>query len=256
MNANWREPAEVDMARLDERERRGFVDRAHAIAQRLDTHGTWIVKEPRMTLVFPIWREALERPLCVLVWREPAAVAKSLMHRDGLPFVIGLALWEEYTRSMLAYTMGLPRVLVSYENLLRDPISCAAELANATGLKVPTEEELRSLIDASLDHNSVDDDGLLNRHQTALRDALRDRSAMSWSRVAPIHPETRNLLSSFWVEARENAPLWKKTRDLGLLLDSVFASKSWRLGFAITRLWRRIRPSNEETAVERWKRMR
>ena len=101
-----------------------------------------------------------------------------------------------------------------------------------------------ALVDTSLDHNDGDDEGLLNRHQTALRDALRDRSAMTWSSVPPIHPETRNLLSSFWVEARENAPLWKKTRDLGLLLDSVFASKSWRLGFAITRLWRRIRPSD------------
>ncbi|HEX3583934.1 MAG TPA: sulfotransferase, partial [Thermoanaerobaculia bacterium] len=122
MNANWREPAEADLARLDERERTAFADRARAIAARLDRHGTWLVKEPRMTLVFPIWREALERLLCVLVWREPAAVARSLMHRDGLPFVTGLALWEEYTRAMLAYTIGLPRVLVSYQDLLRDPV--------------------------------------------------------------------------------------------------------------------------------------
>ena len=256
MNANWREPAEADLARLDEETRRAFVDRAREIARRLDAHGTWIVKEPRMTLVFPVWREALDRPLCVLVWREPAAVAKSLMHRDGLPFVTGLALWEEYTRAMLAYTVGVPRVLVSYQDLLRDPVGCSTELANATGLKLPPEEELRALIDASMDHNDGDDDGLLNRHQIELRDALRDRSAMAWSSVPPIHPETRNLLASFWVEARENAPLWKKTRDLGLLLDSVFASRSWRIGFAITRLWRKIRPSNEQTAVEQWKRMR
>lgn len=256
MNANWREPAEADLGRLDERERRTFVDRARQIVGRLDAHGTWLVKEPRMTLVFPIWREVLQRPLCVLVWREPAAVAKSLMHRDGLPFVTGLALWEEYTRAMLAYTIGLPRVLVSYQDLLRDPVSCAAELAHFAGLKVPDEDELRALIDPSLDHNGADDEGLLNRHQTALRDALRDRSALAWNSVPPIHPETRNLLSSFWVESRENAPLWKKTRDLGLLLDSVFASKSWRIGFAITRLLRKLRPTSEETAVERWKRMR
>jgi len=256
MNANWREPAEADLARLDEETRRTFVDRARDIARRLDAHGTWIVKEPRMTLVFPLWREAFDRPLCVLVWREPAAVAKSLMHRDGLPFVTGLALWEEYTRAMLAYTIGLPRVLVSYQDLLRDPVGCSAELANAAGLKLPPEEELRALIDASMDHNDGDDEGLLNRHQIELRDALRDRSAMAWSSVPPIHPETRSLLASFWVEARENAPLWKKTRDLGLLLDSVFASRSWRIGFAITRLWRKLRPSKEPTAVEQWKRMR
>jgi hypothetical protein len=256
MNANWREPAEADLGRLSEAVRRDFVERARAIARSLDAHGTWVVKEPRMTLVFPIWREALERPLCVLVWREPAAVARSLEHRDGLPFIIGLALWEEYTRAMLACTIGLPRVLVSYQDLMRDPAACSAELAKAAELQTPGENELRAIIDPSLDHNSGDDDGLLNRHQLKLRDALIDRSAMEWTNVPPIDPETRNLLSSFWVEARENAPLWKKTRDLGLLLDSVFASRSWRIGFAITRLWRTVRRSQEETAVDRWKRIR
>lgn len=262
MNANWREPAEVDLATLSESARRIFAERAREIVRRLDAHGTWIVKEPRMTLVFPIWREVLERPLCVLVWRDPAAVAKSLMHRDGLPFVIGLALWEEYTRAMLENTIGLPRVLVSYEDLLNDPVPCATALhgellaAGAADLTLPDESEIRSLVDTSLDHNAGDDEGLLNGHQAALRDALRDRSAMTWTSVPPIHPETRNLLSSFWVEARENAPLWKKTRDLGLLLDSVFASRSWRIGFAVTRLWRRLRPSNEETAIEKWTKIR
>jgi hypothetical protein len=183
-------------------------------------------------------------------------VARSLEHRDGLPFVIGLALWEEYTRAMLAYTICLPRVLVSYEALLRDPARCAAELAQATGLNAPDENELRALVDPSLDNSGDDDEGLLNSHQLALRQALADRSAMEWTIVPPIHAETRNLLSSFWVEARESAPLWKKTRDLGLLLDSVFASRSWRIGFAITRFWRKLRPTEEETAIERWKTIR
>jgi hypothetical protein len=254
--ANWREPAEADLTRLTEEQRRRFVARASEIAEHLDAHGTWVVKEPRMTLVFPVWREVLERPLCILAWREPAAVARSLMHRDGLPFVIGLALWEEYTRAMLAHTVGLPRLLVSYEDLLRDPVGCATQLAHDTGLNAPEESELRELIDPSLDHNEGDDEGLINRNQAALRDALRDRSALDWTEVPPVHPETRNLLSSFWAEERENAPLWKKTRDLGLLLDSVFASRSWRLGFAITRLWRRFSPTKEETAVERWMKIR
>jgi hypothetical protein len=260
--ANWLEPAEADLAKLSDESRRALVERARAIAHRLDEHGTWMVKEPRLALVFPIWREALDRPVIVLVWREPAAVARSLIHRDGLPFVIGLALWEVYSRAMLAHTAGLPRVLVSYHELMSDPVACAARLHRelaadgAVDLKLPDESELRAMIDPSLDHNDGDDDGLLNRHQLALRDTLRDRSALEWASVPPIHPETRNLLSSFWVEARENAPLWKKTRDLGLLLDSVFASNSWRIGFAFTRLLRKLRPSREETAVERWKRMR
>ena len=209
-----------------------------------------------MTLVFPIWRDALERPLCILVWREPVAVARSLQNRDGLPLVIGLALWEEYARAMLAYTIGLPRVLISYEDLVRDPVGCGKALAQATGLDALDEDELREIVDPSLNHCRGEDDGFVNRQQVTLRDALHDRSALTWSSVPATHEETRNIVSSYWAEARESARLRKKSRDLGLLLDAVFSSRSWRIGFAITRLWRKLRPTNEETAVDRWKRMR
>jgi hypothetical protein len=253
MDADGRTP--VDIGRLRGDARGAFVERARTIARRLDEHGTWLIKEPRMTLVFPIWRAALERPLCLLVWREPTAVARTLEQRDGLPFLVGLALWEEYTRAMLAHTIGLRRLLVSYDDLVRDPVGPAAELAKAAGLEMPDADELRALIDASVERDE-NDDRLLNRDQVTLRDALRDRSALEWTTVPATHPETRELLSSFTVETRENAAVRRKTRDLGLLLDAVFSSRSWRIGFAITRLWRKLRPSREETAIQRWKRIR
>jgi len=256
IDATPQEPAEADLSRLGPEARRTFVDRARVIVRRLDEHGTWFIKEPRMTLVFPIWRDAMERPACILVWRDPVAVARSLQHRDGLPSAIGLALWEEYTRAMLAHTTGLPRALLSYEDLMRDPAGCGRELAQATGLGAPHEDQLCELIDPSLDHCDRDDDGFLTHQQGALRNALRDRSALSWSSVPPTHEETRNLLSSFWADVRETAQLRKKTRDLGLLLDAVFSSRSWRVGFAITRLWRKFFPTKEETAIERWMKIR
>jgi len=35
--------------------------------------------------------------------------------------VFGLALWEEYTRAILSATIGLPRVLVAYHDLVANP---------------------------------------------------------------------------------------------------------------------------------------
>jgi hypothetical protein len=58
---------------------------------------------------------------------------------------------------------------------------------------------------------------------------------------------------------RENATLRahrESAREVERLVDEVFASRSWRIGFALTRLWRKLVPSNEETAVERWRRRR
>jgi hypothetical protein len=40
------------------------------------------------------------------------------------------------------------------------------------------------------------------------------------------------------------------------LLEAVFESRSWKIGFGVTRLFRRIIPSRAETAIERWRKRR
>src|SRR5207302_1371823 len=242
VDASWRDPA-VDLFRIDDAAQKTFVTRARTIASKLDAHGSWMMKDPRLSIVFPIWREALDRPVCVLVWREPAAVAGSLANRDDLPHAVGLALWEEYTRAMLASTIGLPRVLVSYDDLVADPIGCASRLhqslaaAGASDLVLPSYDQLRAMIDPALDRHNRSGEGLLNRPQSDLRDALASGAALQWESVPPIHRDTRNLLTRFNRDTDEIAQLRTDARDLEQLLKAVFASRSWRIGFALTRLW-------------------
>jgi hypothetical protein len=165
--ASWLDPGAADLTRLSDETRAAFVARARALVAALDEHGSWMVKDPRLCILFPIWREALAHPLAVLVWREPAAVARSLERRDGFPVPLGLAMWEEYSRSMLSSTRGLPRVAVSYEELVADPVRCVAKLhedlvaAGAVDLRLPAEEELRALVDPSLDHHGEHGEELL-----------------------------------------------------------------------------------------------
>jgi hypothetical protein len=218
-----------------------------------------MMKDPRLAILFPIWRETMDHPICVLVWREPAAVARSLARRDDLPFVLGLALWEEYTRAMLASTAGLPRVAVSYQELIADPIATVARLhvalvaAGAADLRLPTEAELLAMIDPGLDRHPADDEGLLNKPQAELRDALRSGAALDWTMVPPVQRETHELFSAFRQQWRDNEALRRTSRDRATMIDAIFASRSWRLGFAITRLWRTLARSSEPTAVERWR---
>jgi hypothetical protein len=254
LDASWLDPAHADLARLSDELRLTFVARARAIVRALDAHGSWMVKDPRLAILFPIWRETLDRGLCVLVWREPASVARSLEHRDGLPFVVGLALWEEYTRAMLASTAGLPRVSVSYEELVADPIAAVSRLhgalvaAGAVDLRLPAGDELRAMIDPRLDRHGNGREGLLNK--------LRSGAALEWDAVPPVQRETRDLLIAFSKQWREIPALRNETQDRENLLNAVFSSRSWRLGFALTRLWRKLVPSSQATAVERWSRRR
>src|SRR5258707_987404 len=83
--------------------------------------------------------------------------------------------------------------------LYRDLVS-----AGAVDLQLPTHDELRRIIDPALDRHASDDDGLLDRRQSELRDALESGAALEWDVVPPVHPETRNLLSTFGRERREN----------------------------------------------------
>jgi len=262
LDASWLDPARADLAQLSDESRRAFAERARQIVRAFDEHGSWMMKDPRLAILFPIWREALDRPFCVLVWREPAAVARSLARRDALPLAAGLALWEEYTRAMLSSTAALPRVCVSYHALVADPIGCVAKLhrdlvaVGAADLALPTDRELRAMVDPALDRHGGDDEGLLNRQQSELRDALCSGAALEWERVPPIHPETRNLLAELQRQRREHAALKRDAEEVEMLLEATFASRSWRIGFGLTRLWRRLVPSREETAVERWRRRR
>jgi len=247
LDATWSEPTGADLSKLSDEARRAFVDRARSIVRALDTHGTWMIKDPRLGILFPIWREAFDDSICVLVWREPAAVARSLAQRDDLPIAIALALWEEYTRAMLASTIGLTRTLVSYDDLIADPIVTTATLNRTLDLELP----VTPIIDPSLDRHRGDDEGLLNQQQSELRDALRSGAALEWSVVPPSHSQTRSLLDRFSRDQREIAALRESTQQRDQLLDAVFDSRSWRLGFGLTRALRKVVPSSEPTAIDR-----
>jgi len=150
-------------------------------------------------------------------------------------------------------------VCVSYQDLVGDPIACVAKLhrslvdAGAVDLQLPTDDEIRAMIDPELDRHSGGEESF-NRSQSELRDALRSGAALQWESVPPVPRDSRDLLSTFVEQSRENASLRKETREREMLIDAVFASRSWRLGFALTRLWRKVFPSREQTAVDRWKR--
>jgi hypothetical protein len=87
-------------------------------------------KDPRACLLLPYWRRLLPSPLAaVLMWRAPMEVARSLADRNGLSSPLGIALWEHYNRVALEELHGTPVYVMSYDQLLRDPIGLCRQLA-------------------------------------------------------------------------------------------------------------------------------
>jgi hypothetical protein len=357
LGASWIDPVRTDLAALPDDQYDAYVARARRIVGEMDAHGTWMIKDPRLALLFPIWHEAMEEPLVVMPWRHPAAVAWSLRDRDGIPLAVGVAMWEEYTRLMLASTIGARRVALAYEALIAEPEATVKQLydqltaAGATRLTAPAAADIRAIVDREL-ARSARAGIALTSEQAILLNAVESGEALEWNDVPRSSDSTRDLLRQYVNEERERLEHRREIEELeeklaamqrdmaherqqhaaivsGIRLDyialeeralyerkvlseravngaardalvegnrkvteerdvlaetirqereafstllelrererrerdelkltvaAVFASRSWKIGHAIARMWRRLIPSGIESAEERWRR--
>ena len=286
LDASWSEVADLDLSRLDEALSARFRERAREVVRDLDRHGSWVVKDPRLCLLFPFWREILERPVGVLIHRDPLPVARSLAARDGIPIPLGIALWEKYTREALASTLGLPRALVSHRELMADPVAtlhrlrerlARLDVLGLEGLRAPSAEEIRAVVNPSLVHHSSDpgaERAYLTPPQLDLLDALADGSALDLDPVPPLSDGARELLASYQdlqstarglrdqlaaqaqavaVASREadvQAAL-ARLDELDAIFSALLDSRSWKIGRALTAALGRFRGGSPTSAADR-----
>jgi hypothetical protein len=192
---DWWRLADFSLDRISEPVSARHVGSFKRILLELDAHRPWVVKEPRLSVLFPLVRPLLELPVCVHVTREPLEVAQSLQTRNGFPAPAGLALWELYTIRAFEASAGLPRLLVRYEDLMSTPVATTERLVEGlddlgvVGLRVPTEREITVYIDRALhrEHRSPQDRRLwMNEQQSSLAAAIDDGTVMDEERV-PCH---------------------------------------------------------------------
>ena len=102
------------------------------LASDFQTRQPWCIKDPRASVLFPLWRKVLDEQAIdyrvLLVQRQPAAVANSLLRRNEMPSNQGLLLWLYHSLCAEKYSRSCTRTVINYEVLLENP---AAELKNA-----------------------------------------------------------------------------------------------------------------------------
>jgi hypothetical protein len=112
-----------------EPEMAAYHRRAASVVGKRFAKSGWLIKDPRITLLMPLWRRAvLDRCVAVLVVRDPMEVAWSLALRNAMPILTGLALWAEYNRTALTGLSGLPVHVCSYDELIADPEATMASV--------------------------------------------------------------------------------------------------------------------------------
>lgn len=203
---DWWKVADFSLDRISEDTRERHVRELGRIVLELDAHRPWVVKEPRLCLLFPLVRPLLELPVCVHVTREPLEIAASLHTRNGFPPPVGLSLWEQYARHAIEASTGLPRVHVRYEDVMSAPVDTVRGLVERLtdlgvfGLRVPTEREITAYIDAGLHRarsSSADRRLWMNDQQVNLAAALDDGSALDGAVPGGLSPAALDQLRAF-----------------------------------------------------------
>lgn len=153
--ADWFKVRRFSLDRLTPAQRESFTQSARAILETLEPHRPWAIKDPRLCLVLPLWRDLLTAPVCIVVYRNPLEVADSLRTRNGFSRPFGLALWEAYVVASLTVSHDLPRVFLSYNRLLQDPLrelealKSGLEGHGVSGLALPEQSEIDAFLDAA-----------------------------------------------------------------------------------------------------------
>jgi hypothetical protein len=119
----WGGWQEVDAGRLLESESL-VKDARHLIREEFADGGLLVLKDPRVSRLLPLWKRAFDdegfRCVHVVALRHPGAVAGSIGRRNLLSPEVSTLSWLAHTLDAEQHTRGEPRVLVSFENLLRD----------------------------------------------------------------------------------------------------------------------------------------
>lgn len=208
LGGSWQDPAPVpDGWHLREdiqsyRQRiRELVEQQFGEAE----HVAW--KDPRISLLLPVWVPDAGVGEVVLVLRDPRQVVRSLTDRSKLDEFQAARLWTRYTASLLR-TWPRP-VIVEYDTFLDDPVTALQDLCAQLSLPPPAPDALRAvrnLADPSLRHHTSHNVAQTGDMHEALRLLALVRHAPELARVeagelyeqrmasaADDHPETRRL---------------------------------------------------------------
>jgi hypothetical protein len=207
---NWQDVGGIDHVR--EAARRWFAETYDGRSM--------VVKDPRLSVTLGFWREMLPMPMAaVFMVRDPLQVARSLEARDHAPITLGLSRWDRYIRSCSSVIQGLPTLVLTYDDLLADPVNAALQLSHflekvGVELEPGAAEAASSHIDAKLRHQVAEEEDELKdlaRTQREMFDMLVARKGVYevWDTPPPFPPaplwvdDTLELRREYKAKCRE-----------------------------------------------------
>ena len=145
-----------------------YFDKAtQLLDQKIENIEIFGFKDPRLAKLLSFWREVFDscqlEASCIVAVRHPLSVAKSLAKRDGFEAEKSYFLWLGHVILSLCNSMGLKRVLVDYDKLMRSPRHEISRIANRLDLEMDLPELQKyesDFLDNTLRHSVYEPDDL------------------------------------------------------------------------------------------------
>jgi len=141
----------------------------------------WVVKDPRLCHLFPLWLPVLARldvePRVLFAHRPAAEVAASLARRNGFSPAKSNLLWADHVLAAERATRGSRRSVIDFDDLLREPGKVLERAARQLRVDWPHDHEdsadaLASFLDPSLRRRPPNSEGSSQGVVPALEAAL------------------------------------------------------------------------------------
>lgn len=178
-------PVNIAPGWFDSAAARPWIDRIRdLIAGEYATSALFVLKDPRIALLLPLWIAALREsaivPRFVLPFRQPDAVADSLERRErrldsgnALPQAQGVAVWLRYVLAAEKYTRGEVRAFVAFDDVLADWRGSFARIAQQLGIEWPNAQRADARIDEFLEARDRAHAAVSPGNDTAASDIVR-----------------------------------------------------------------------------------
>jgi hypothetical protein len=159
------------------------------IVKEFGNQDLWVWKDPRTSILLPLWEDIFADlnidVKYLIVIRNPIDVANSLLKRNGFSRDKSMALWLNYTLSALRDTNGSPRVMIDYDDYLRNWKRCLKHVSEVLSLSWPTNDasldsRMNSFLSLDLQHSRSELDEVMKSIDSSL---VKDVYAACWTGI-------------------------------------------------------------------------
>ena len=128
-----------------------------------------VIKDPRISLTFPVWQKWLKSPVVIVLYRNPYSVMQSLWNRDRFYPSLSYSIWYKYYYAIACNTKNIPTCYINYDQLINTTTESLDNLfswLNKQDIKLNSQNMIKasSMINTELRHNKNDSVGELPLH--------------------------------------------------------------------------------------------